>query len=88
MAWEARSGLKHELGSRREINYIRLNGLGSPFGFETVHLATLYRESPWLNGLGSPFGFETPQCHYSGTCRRKEGGRLIKKAKKEGGYYR
>jgi hypothetical protein len=28
------------------------------------------------------------QAHYSGTCRRKEGGRLIKQAKKEGGYFR
>ncbi len=37
----------------------RLNGLGSPFGIETIQQATppppLYR----LNGLGSPFGIET-----------------------------
>ncbi len=35
MAWEARSGLKHRLGSRLVLVLIWLNGLGSPFGIET-----------------------------------------------------
>ncbi len=37
MAWEARSGLKHDLGGLRGIpEEERLNGLGSPFGIETT----------------------------------------------------
>ena len=37
-----------------------LNGLGSPFGFETVFFVTLLIITDvGLNGLGSPFGFET-----------------------------
>ena len=38
----------------------RLNGLGSPFGFETVCLIGFLAALLGLNGLGSPFGFETP----------------------------
>ncbi len=37
-----------------------LNGLGSPFGFETdMNHYIVYRVIRRLNGLGSPFGFET-----------------------------
>jgi len=37
-----------------------LNGLGSPFGFETASAATARVATVMrLNGLGSPFGFET-----------------------------
>ncbi len=40
MAWGARLGLKHDILDTREIPYARLNGLGSPFGFETTHKHT------------------------------------------------
>jgi len=35
MAWEARSGLKLVEDTLLECGFQRLNGLGSPFGFET-----------------------------------------------------
>ncbi len=35
MAWEARSGLKPNEHVLMEADYLRLNGLGSPFGIET-----------------------------------------------------
>jgi len=35
MAWEARSGLKQEDLTTSAMCFARLNGLGSPFGFET-----------------------------------------------------
>ncbi len=35
MAWEARLGLKHPFTGMISPPYARLNGLGSPFGFET-----------------------------------------------------
>ncbi len=35
MAWEARLGLKHIRRIGKTHLYHRLNGLGSPFGFET-----------------------------------------------------
>ncbi len=35
MAWEARSGLKPEQVRIGASDEVRLNGLGSPFGFET-----------------------------------------------------
>ncbi len=59
MAWEARSGLKPEqvrIGASDG-----LNGLGSPFGFETNTFFDVPIRNPLnrLNGLGSPFGFET-----------------------------
>jgi len=38
----------------------RLNGLGSPFGFETLDVdVRCHTSGDRLNGLGSPFGFET-----------------------------
>jgi len=36
-----------------------LNGLGSPFGFETGMNELTDTQVHRLNGLGSPFGFET-----------------------------
>ncbi len=36
MAWEARSGLKLMLRYVDANNWYRLNGLGSPFGIETL----------------------------------------------------
>ncbi len=36
MAWEARLGLKRRPSSPAASQMNRLNGLGSPFGFETV----------------------------------------------------
>src|SRR5438105_10084730 len=42
----------------------RLNGLGSPFGFETQYFGGInVNTSLRLNGVGSPFGFETEQDH-------------------------
>jgi len=35
MAWEARSGLKLKRSMGMIASISRLNGLGSPFGFET-----------------------------------------------------
>src|SRR2546428_26128 len=59
MAWEARSGLKPDSQSTHiELNR-RLNGLGSPFGFETIKLAMLRQRSQGPNCLGSPFGFNS-----------------------------
>src|SRR6266702_4500651 len=42
MAWEARSGLKRDM-DKAWMNIItgRLNGLGSPFGIETVVVITM-----------------------------------------------
>ncbi len=37
----------------------RLNGLGSPFGIETLRAPRLALCGSWLNALGSPFGIET-----------------------------
>src|SRR5437763_1382169 len=59
MACGARSGLK----PYRTLVGVRyggrwLNGLWSPFGFETVGKQIFAIESPRLNGLGSPFGCE------------------------------
>ncbi len=61
MAWEARSGLKRRNGGSAECLGWRLNGLGSPFGFETNTFFDVPIRNPLnrLNGLGSPFGFET-----------------------------
>ncbi len=62
MAWEARSGLKLRFRRSSLALMCGLNGLGSPFGFETSLCEGLYLV-PFerLNGLGSPFGFETFQ---------------------------
>ncbi len=38
MAWEARSGLKQNILPGSSNAYNRLNGLGSPFGIETLHV--------------------------------------------------
>ncbi len=60
MAWEARSGLKLAIGASITTYNQRLNGLGSPFGIETLQFGPepdLYKRR--LNGLGSPFGIET-----------------------------
>jgi len=38
MAWEARLGLKQVYRQSPEPKILRLNGLGSPFGIETVGL--------------------------------------------------
>ncbi len=60
MAWEARSGLKRSTSPITNRLLYRLNGLGSPFGFETFSNRILISpEAGGLNGLGSPFGFET-----------------------------
>src|SRR6266581_2529498 len=59
MAWEARSGLKLQAPVITLAVFRGLNGLGSPFGFETTTQRTPPGSPPnWLNGLGSPFGFE------------------------------
>ncbi len=63
MAWEARSGLKLEYVASFAVVYSWLNGLGSPFGIETVmgsDSSTILPQG--LNGLGSPFGIETKAC--------------------------
>jgi len=60
MAWEARSGLKRNNHLHDTEDFPGLNGLGSPFGFETTMWAFEQLLSGLgLNGLGSPFGFET-----------------------------
>ncbi len=59
MAWEARSGLKLYSTLLEFWALDRLNGLGSPFGFETPEPRESPQELEGLNGLGSPFGFET-----------------------------
>ncbi len=59
MAWEARLGLKLEVGHSIPEYLNRLNGLGSPFGIETFLLYRLHDRPYRLNGLGSPFGIET-----------------------------
>ncbi len=59
MAWEARSGLKHSMNLQCHQFLTRLNGLGSPFGIETLSGASIAASNIWLNGLGSPFGIET-----------------------------
>ncbi len=59
MACGARSGLKL-LSSEPILRSEKwLNGLWSPFGFETDQYAWENKQEPWLNGLWSPFGFET-----------------------------
>src|SRR5438128_851245 len=64
MAWEARLGLKplrHRLMC--SLLDLGLNGLGSPFGIETLTNDTpLTPTLQRLNGLGSPFGIETARC--------------------------
>ncbi len=59
MAWEARSGLKLVFQGHMAIGDRGLNGLGSPFGIETICFILLQVNFLWLNGLGSPFGIET-----------------------------
>ncbi len=60
MAWEARSGLKLAFRRRHNAIIIGRNGLGSPFGFETLEQCVgIFEGSIRRNGLGSPFGFET-----------------------------
>ncbi len=59
MAWEARSGLKRTASSRLSVLRERLNGLGSPFGIETMSIRVADNLTQGLNGLGSPFGIET-----------------------------
>ncbi len=55
MAWEARLGLKRLKGLRSRYFPGWLNGLGSPFGIETLLLPARQGQMWWLNGLGSPF---------------------------------
>ncbi len=60
MAWEARSGLKLAHMAKQHEGPIWLNGLGSPFGIETIYLLSMAQaKAVRLNGLGSPFGIET-----------------------------
>src|SRR6266700_1735799 len=60
MAWEARLGLKPPSLLFTVSTAPRLNGLGSPFGFETQRRLQMgTKPTRGLNGLGSPFGFET-----------------------------
>src|SRR5438046_254545 len=60
MACGARSGLKLEHSELKLSDSQWLNGLWSPFGFETVVKSIAVTHSPFgLNGLWSPFGFET-----------------------------
>ncbi len=50
MAWEARSGLKQYQLNQKSGTRHGLNGLGSPFGFEThsaVHGRALIGEAKW-----------------------------------------
>ncbi len=50
MAWEARSGLKQPMFLRMLQGQLRLNGLGSPFGIETVQgdvLAEVEVQAKW-----------------------------------------
>src|SRR6266705_116611 len=58
MAWEARSGLKRLSDCGFLHIFVWLNGLGSPFGFETLKSFGVNQQKRRLNGLGSPFGFE------------------------------
>src|SRR5207245_2434718 len=74
--------LKPELDMYYPRSTWRLNGLWSPFGFETQRLRQLAPHVPRLNGLLSPFGFETGHKHYSGTCRRRGGGKPHQEAQK------
>src|SRR6266700_36904 len=71
MAWGARSGLKrHALVLWVEcVDW--LNGLGSPFGIETLLRAAIYSRNGRLNGLGSPFGIETTKL--DGTNNKQHG---------------
>ncbi len=59
MAWEARSGLKPLIAQSKRSTCSGLNGLGSPFGIETMILLLFHCVNIGLNGLGSPFGIET-----------------------------
>ncbi len=60
MAWEARSGLKPFSNWPNASDTLSRNGLGSPFGIETIaHLALSFFTMFGRNGLGSPFGIET-----------------------------
>ncbi len=50
MAWEARSGLKQHKFSLYLHQFLRLNGLGSPFGIETwvhLNLPAEYETAKW-----------------------------------------
>src|SRR6266568_5005371 len=66
MAWEARSGLKLLSLSANRNPTLSRNGLGSPFGIETMAIFPIDHALllPCRNGLGSPFGIETyrPSC--------------------------
>ncbi len=71
MAWEARSGLKRRMNWPSYSVFSGLNGLGSPFGFETQARMLLNRNRlARLNGLGSPFGFETERLRVLEAIRR------------------
>ncbi len=60
MAWEARSGLKRVSVKIVAMSHdLRLNGLGGPFGIETVNHSVPMPLLAGLNGLGGPFGIET-----------------------------
>ncbi len=60
MAWEARLGLKRAWTDSFYTHILRLNGLGSPFGIETIEeVSASDQQDHRLNGLGSPFGIET-----------------------------
>jgi len=47
MAWEARSGLKLKAALQGLQDEFRLNGLGSPFGFETKKEFLQVIENSW-----------------------------------------
>src|SRR6266581_3972679 len=59
MAWEARSGLKLFWAPEPGYHSLRRNGLGSPFGIETILPTVIGVFIVSRNGLGSPFGIET-----------------------------
>src|SRR6266851_3635756 len=62
MAWEARRGLKRILLYARGRVLMRLNGLGSPSGIETLQAHIVHNARVlWLNSMGSPYGIETSQ---------------------------
>src|SRR6266496_3752186 len=64
MACGARLGLKQERTTCFTNSWSWLNGLWSPFGFETKKDSHAHGlPCLWLNGLWSPFGFETSQEH-------------------------
>ncbi len=60
MAWEARSGLKQLLlHGLTQCSSPSLNGLGGPFGIETVAAWFRFFWLGWLNGLGGPSFLDT-----------------------------